>query len=90
MEAGWTTITRILGGRPTQKTAEIWKKHIDGSSVDKGISYQTKARKWKGTIVLGRKCIHLGFFESEREAAEAYNAAAVEHYKEYAKLNELD
>jgi hypothetical protein len=66
------------------------KNRIDGSSVYKGVSYQAKARKWKGTIVLGRKCIHLGLFESEREAAESYNAAALEHYKEFAKLNELD
>ena len=66
------------------------KNRIDGSSVYKGVSYQAKVRKWKGTIVLGRKCIHLGFFESEREAAESYNAAALEYYKEFAKLNELD
>ena len=66
------------------------KNRTDGSSVYKGVSYQAKAKKWKGTIVLKRKFIHLGFFECEREAAEAYNAAAVLHYKEFAKLNTLD
>ena len=30
---------------------------------------------------------HLGLFENEREAAEAYNVAAVEFYKEFARLN---
>ena len=66
------------------------KNRTNCSSVYKGVSYQAKARKWKGTIVLGGKCIHLGLFESEREAANAYNAAALEYYKEFARLNELD
>ncbi len=66
------------------------KIRIDGSSVYKGVSYQAKTKKWKGTIVLERKCIHLGLFESEREAAESYNTAAAEHYKEFARLNDLD
>ena len=37
-----------------------------------------------------QKIKNLGLFESEREAAAVYNAAAVEHYREFAKLNELD
>ncbi len=32
----------------------------------------------------------MGLFEVEREAAEVYNAAALEYFKEYAKINELD
>ena len=36
------------------------------------------------------KHIHLGTFEIEREAGEAYNAAAIEHYGEFAKLNIFD
>ncbi|MBJ7429621.1 MAG: HNH endonuclease [Bacteroidia bacterium] len=66
------------------------KIRTDGSSVYKGVSYQAKTNKWKGTIVLERKFIHLGLFECEREAAEAYNAAAVKFHKEFARLNDLD
>ena len=33
---------------------------------------------------------HLGLFEIEREAAEAYNASAAEFYKEFARLNDFD
>ena len=47
-------------------------------------------KKWKGTIMIEGRNRHLGFFQYEREAAESYNAAAVEHYKEFAKLNEFD
>ena len=66
------------------------KNRTGGSSVYKGVCYQTQARKWKAAIGLDRKPIYLGLFESEREAAEAYNAAAVEHYKESAKLKNLE
>ncbi len=38
--------------------------------------------------MMGNKT-HMGLFESEREAAGAYNAATTEHYGEYAKLNEF-
>jgi hypothetical protein len=63
------------------------KHRTDGLSVYKGVNYQTQAKKWKAQIGLSRKRIYLGIFTSEREAAEAYNAAAREHYGEYAKLN---
>ena len=66
------------------------KKHIDGSSVFKGVSFDIRRKKWIATILVARKQIFLGRFESEREAAESYNAAALEHYKEFAKVNDLD
>ncbi len=66
------------------------KHRTDGSSVYKGVNYQTQAKKWKAQIGLSRKRIYLGVFRSEREAAEAYNTAAREHYGEYAKLNTFD
>ena len=63
------------------------KKHVDGSSVYKGVSWHKKAKKWSGQIRVGNVKHHLGLFANEKEAAESYNAAAVEHYKEFAKLN---
>ena len=65
------------------------KNRTDGSSVYKGVSYQAKSRKWKSTIVLDGKSIHLGLYANEREAAEVYNTAALEHYKEFARLNTI-
>ena len=66
------------------------KTHTDGSSVYKGVSYCKKSKKWKSRIHIDGKEKRLGYFTDEREAAEAYNAAAIEHYGVFAKLNDLD
>jgi hypothetical protein len=66
------------------------KKQSDSSSVYKGVSFSKPMKKWKGTIMIEGRNRHLGFFQNESEAASAYNTAAQEHYKEYAKLNMLD
>jgi hypothetical protein len=63
------------------------KNRTDGSSVYKGVSYGVKSKKWLAHIGINGKAKHLGVFTNEREAAQAYNAAAVLHYKEFAKLN---
>ncbi len=66
------------------------KKHIDGSSVYKGVSYCNKSKKWRSRIYIEGKDKYLGCFTSEREAGVAYNVAAVEHYKKFAKINVLE
>ena len=63
------------------------KKRTDGSSTYKGVDYYKPTGKWRASIGLKGKTKHLGYFTSEREAAEAYNAAAVLHYKKIARLN---
>ncbi len=62
-------------------------KHSDGSGIYKGVSWDKRAAKWKAQIKWLGKQRFLGCFTSEREAAEAYNAAAAEHFGEFAKLN---
>jgi hypothetical protein len=66
------------------------KKHKDGSSAFKGVSFTKNSGKWRARILLPGKQLHLGCFTSEREAAEAYNAAAVLHYTNFAKLNKFE
>ena len=66
------------------------KKHKDGSSVYKGVSFHGPSKKWLVHIGINGKSKHVGLFASEREAAEAYNAAAIDYYKEFARLNVFD
>ena len=66
------------------------KKHVDGSSVYKGVSFHRNSNKWQARILINGINKSLGYFANEREAGEAYNAAAVEFYKEFAKLNKFE
>lgn len=53
----------------------------------KGVSYIRKIRKWKASITCNYRQYHLGYFESSKEAAYAYDAAAKKHFKDFAFLN---
>jgi hypothetical protein len=63
------------------------RKHLAGHSVFKGVSWSNLAKKWRAYISPNRKQIHLGLFESEIEAAKAYDEKAKELFGPYAKLN---
>ena len=66
------------------------KRHTDGSSIYKGVSLHTQANKWWARIMISGKPLSLGLFEDEREAAEAYNTAAIEHFGNFAKINIIE
>lgn len=60
-----------------------------GSSRFKGVCLvpnHTK-RKWSAYITLNKKRKSLGYYETEEEAAAAYDAAAIELFGEFAYLN---
>ena len=60
------------------------------SSQYKGVTLSKKANKWRAYIMLNRKLIHLGYFDTEEDAARAYNAKAIELFSEFANLNPVD
>lgn len=53
----------------------------------KGISFKKKFNKYESNIGIDGKLIYLGYFDSEIEAAEKYDIAAIYYHKEFAKLN---
>lgn len=56
----------------------------------KGVYWNRLGKKWRAYITVDGKSINLGYFASEKEAARAYNKAALEAWGEYALLNEID
>jgi hypothetical protein len=65
------------------------RKHAKGSSRYKGVSFRKKYSAWRSRIGIGKSIIHLGYFSSEKEAAEAYNEAAKRLHGEFAELNHI-
>lgn len=62
-----------------------------GSSKFKGVYYHKRLHKkpWEASIRVDKKLIHLGKFETEEEAALAYNKAALQYFGDFAFLNTL-
>ena len=49
---------------------------------------KNKNGKYKSTIVVNGKTIHLGYFKNIEEAAETYNKAAIKYFGEHAYQNQ--
>ncbi len=67
-----------------------YKKGRESSSIYKGVYKHTKNKNWIARINVNKKLKHIGVFETEIEAALAYNRAALELWGEFARLNEIE
>jgi hypothetical protein len=69
------------------------RKQIKKSgSIYKGVRYRKDGMgrdRWTAQIVFSGKYIHLGTFDTEVEAAKAYNDAAVQYFGGFASVNPL-
>jgi hypothetical protein len=59
------------------------------SSIFKGVHMQSRKRKWVARIKVKEKSIYLGVFDTEIDAALAYNEAAKMHHGEFSMLNNI-
>lgn len=60
------------------------------TSVYKGVyleTYKSQNSRWRARVKVNGKRINLGSFDTETDAALAYDAAAKEHFGEFARLN---
>lgn len=58
-----------------------------GKSKYKGVC--TFESRWRASITVDYKTIHLGLFPTEIQAARAYNEAAIRYFGEFARLNDI-
>ena len=65
------------------------KPRKNKSSKYKGVSWYKRDKIWQAQIKINKKQIHLGRFKLEKDAALAYNKAAIELFGEFACLNNL-
>jgi len=76
--------------RPVTRQQNCWnnrKRRPKSLSIYKGVSYSSRGRPWKAMLMVGGKRIYLGSFDTQKQAAKAYDKAAKIHFGEYAKLN---
>lgn len=59
----------------------------DGTSTYKGVWFDAKKKVWKAAIRLPTERLYIGQFDTEIEAAKAYDLFAIEIHGEFAKLN---
>lgn len=55
----------------------------------RGVCWNWEMKKWRAKICHNKESIHLGYFLSEIEGAEAYNRKAKELFGKFARLNFL-
>lgn len=65
-------------------------KQLNCSSVFKGVYFYKNRNKWLVRIGINKKGTHVGYFDSEIDAAKAYNQKAIELFGEFAKLNNIN
>lgn len=61
----------------------------NNTSGYKGVSHHRQTGKWRAYVSSGGQHRHLGIFPTPEEAALAYNAAALELWGPFARLNEV-
>ena len=62
-------------------------KRANTTSMYYGVSWQKNAGKWRAQIQIDGRRKNLGCFTDEKQAAEVFNTAAAEFYKEFRKIN---
>lgn len=71
------------------QNAQNRKKNVRSRSMYKGVSWKVANGKWQARIRVENKQFHIGLYDTELEAAVAYNNAAKLQHGVYSRLNVL-
>lgn len=96
----WDIVDHIDGNSRNNKKANLRNATTRQNCMNRGLNKKNKhngkgfcfdksQNKFKAYIYLNGKSKHLGMWETRDEAAAAYNKAAIEHFGEFARLNEV-
>lgn len=61
----------------------------NNSSGFKGVTWHRRIKKFQARIGVGKKRMHLGYFDCPIDAAKAYNIAAKQNHGQFSILNEI-
>lgn len=79
---------RKVNLRPATHNQNQWNRLPQSkTSKYKGVSWNKQLKKWHTKIQFNNKQIHIGVFDSEIEAAKAYDRKAQELFGEFAHTN---
>lgn len=77
--------------RLATKTQQAQNRTVTNGRQYKGVvaSPSSEEIRWTAQIKVSGKLIFLGTYASERDAAIAYNAAALVSFREFARINKI-
>ncbi len=95
---GWRLVDHINGDgldnrrsnlRPATPSQNLQntRRPVSNSSGYKGVGFHKASGRWRAYIGIQGRQTSLGYHESPEAAARAYDAAAIEHFGEFARLN---
>ena len=73
----------------SENCRNAFKRRGKASSRFRGVNLYRPTGRWMARVGIHGKRIFLGYFDTEIEAARAYNKAAKEHHGGFACLNEV-
>lgn len=74
----------LRAATPAENARNQTRKGRHHSSRFKGVYWAAWANRWRAEITVNRKAVKLGYFDTEREAQDAYAAAATELFGDFA------